>query len=111
MKILITQLNQPPAVLSLVLDMLTALAGGQSGALRLVGVVNIVNFGAAGTGVLLNASIPRQEVFARCGFDQLAFPPLGSAIEAYGVNVPVTVPDGRNVTFTLNAGVNLWRVS
>jgi hypothetical protein len=111
MKVIITQMGEPPAIPSAVVDMLTALPGGQSGAPLLPGFINIVNFGAAGTGVGLNAGIARQEVFARCGFDQLVFPPLGSAIEGYGVNVPLTVPNGRNATFTYNPGVSLWRIS
>ena len=111
MRIVVTQLNEPPAIPAQVADGVVAKPGGQSLAPLLMAAINIIEFGSAGTAVQLNAGIARQEAFARCGFDQLVFPTTGTAIEGYGANVPVTVRDGTNATFTFNSRDNLWRVS
>lgn len=111
MRIIVTQLGDPPAIPSEVIDGLVAMPGGQSGAGLLPGRINILTVGSAGLGRKLNAGIPRQEVFARFGYDLLIYPTEGTAVEGYGTNVPVIVPDGGNATFTFNAGANLWRVS
>ena len=110
MKVSITQLNEPPAVPAQVATGLAATAGGQTGAGLLPAAINIVTAGSAGLARKLNAGIPRQEVFARFGFDLLVYPTEGTAIEGYGANVPVTVPDGTSSTFTFD-GVSLWLAS
>jgi hypothetical protein len=111
MRIIITQRDQPPAIPAEIRDGLVAMPGGQAGALLLPGRINIVTVGSAGLGVKVNAGIPRQEVFARFGFDLLVYPTEGTAFEGFGTNVPETVPNGQNATFTFNPEKNLWRIS
>ena len=110
MRVVITQLNEPPAIPAQIAGGLVAMPGGQTGAGLLPAAINIVTLGSAGQGRKLNAGIARQEVFARFGFDLLVYPTEGTMIEGYGVNVPVTVPSGVNATFTFD-GVSLWLVS
>ena len=111
MRIIVTQLGDPPAIPSEVVGGLTANPGGQAGAWLLPGRINILTVGSAGLGTKLNAGIQRQEVFARFGYDLLVYPTEGTAIEGYGTNVPVTVLNGRNATFTFNAVALLWMAS
>ena len=64
MRIVVTQLNEPPALPAQVADGVVARGGGQALAPLLMAAINILEFGSAGTAVQLHAGIARQEVFA-----------------------------------------------
>lgn len=108
MRVVITQFADPVPVPSAVSSGLTATVGGQTGARELTARVNVITAVAAGQGVKLKAIAGDQQVVAnRGGADLLVYPPAGTEIENYGLNVAVVVPPGASATFTWD-GVDTW---
>lgn len=108
MRVVITQFADPVPIPSPVSSGLTATAGGQTGARELTARVNVITAVAAGQGVKLKAIAGNQmQVMNRGGADLLVFPPVGTQIENYGLNVAVVIPAGGAATFTWD-GVDKW---
>jgi hypothetical protein len=113
MSVTITQCDVPLPAPSLVATNITAQPGGQTAATPLPALRNIVTNCAPGTAVILQLlPVGQQTVFNRCGTGQAltVFPIVGMKIEGNGPNVPVTIADGDQVTFTWD-GTITWLVS
>ena len=104
----IIQLDAP--LPSPVANGIVATAGGQSVATPLTASINIITLCPQNGGVLLLAGGP-QLAFNRCGTGQalLVFPGESTQIEAFGVNVPISLPDGSDAAFVFD-GVATFRV-
>lgn len=108
MRVVITQFADPIPAPGAVSSGLTATVGGQTGARELTARVNVITAVAAGQGVKLKPVAGDQQIVVnRGGADLLVFPPSGTQIETYGLNIAVVVPPGGSATFTWD-GVDKW---
>ena len=72
---------------------------------------NIVTNVASGTGVRLkNILGNQQQVINRGAFPLAVYPPDGTEIEGYGLNLPETISVGANATFTYDSATT-WYVT
>jgi hypothetical protein len=113
MSVIITQCDVPLPRPSQVATNLVAQPGGQTAATPMPALRNIVTNVAAGAGVILQLlPVGHMTVFNRCGIGVAltVFPIVGMKIEGNGPNVPVTIADGDQVTFTWDGSIT-WLVS
>jgi hypothetical protein len=113
MSVIIRQLDGPLPRPSLTATNIVATPGGQTDATPLPAQRNIVKNVAPGAGVIIQLlPIGQQTVFNRCGtgVELTVFPIVGMKIEGNGTNVPQTIADGDQVTFTWDGSVT-WLVS
>ena len=111
MRVIITPWDIPPPIPAAIVGGIVAQPGGQANATQITGRVNIVTSCASGGAVILGMlQPPRQQVFADAGAPVPVYPTLGTQIKGYAVNVPVTIADGDEVTFTFD-GVTTWLIS
>ncbi len=112
-QVTITQMDMPLPTPSLTQTGIIATPGGQAAATPLLAPRNVVTNVAPGAGVILQLLLAGfQMVFNRCGTGQAltVFPIVGMQIEHNAVNVPVTIADGDQVTFTWDGSIT-WLVS
>lgn len=113
MSVTITQCDVPLPRPSLIVTNLVAQPGGQTAATPLPALRNIVTNVTQGAAVILQLlPVGQQTVFNRCntGVALTVFPIVGMKIEGNGPNVPVTIADGDQVTFTWDGSIT-WLVS
>lgn len=113
MSVIITQHDVPLPRPALTATSLVAQPGGQTAAMPMPALRNIVTNVTPGSAVILQL-LPQgqQTIFNRCGTGVAlsVYPIVGMRIEGVGVNVPVTIPDGNQITFTWD-GTITWLVS
>jgi hypothetical protein len=113
MSVIIQQVDVPLPRPSGTVTNIVATPGGQTNATPLPARRNIVTNCAPGAGVAIQLLTDGQQtVFNRCGtgVELTVFPIAGMKIEGNGPNVPVTIADGDQVTFTWD-GTITWLVS
>lgn len=113
MTVIISQCDVPLPRPSLTQTNIVATGGGQTAATPLPALRNIVTNVAAGSGVILQLlPVGEMKVFNTCGtgVPLAVFPPVGMKIFGNGTNVPVTIADGGNATFTWDGSLT-WLVS
>ena len=86
-------------VAAFTVDTVTATGSTQGSATAMTSNVTLITAQSGGNGVMLSASSPWQDIRNRSGAFVLIYPPSGEQIEGtVGVNLPVTLATGSNVT-------------